>query len=590
MDISLSDKNFMTSTDKPAISRELARRLLPLALVLGFLLSLFMPGLYCLFEYKKMEGEAGAYARQLAEKIKPLVATSPDLWKYQATKYSEIINSFIPGTGISSIAILDEDSHPINQYNHTSSSDGILGSLEIRGRQAPIIFNNHRIGEIHIGRSADRFLLTFCLVFFACLLTGVPLSLLLYKLPLNIVTKLEAQLIDYQRTLEEKSKLEELNRQLQKTESLHRMAGAIAHHFNNKLGIVIGNLELALDDTPREAETIQPLSEAMQGALKAAEVSGLMLTYLGQTTGKHVEVDLVQLCRRSLPLLQAAAPKDVIFKVDLPSPGPILHGNINQMQQVLTNIISNSWEAIGTGRGTISLTVRRVAPSEISTANRLPIDWQVQNVLYACMEISDSGCGIGENDIEKIFDPFYSTKFTGRGLGLPVALGIVKAHGGCITLESQVGTGSTFRVYFPEVVAPQQTETAVAELAARPGGGTVLLVEDDEMMRNMVATMLGRLGFTVLPAGDGREALQLFQQCSQDIRVVLCDLSMPYMDGWETLVALRRIRPDIPVILASGYDEAQVISGDHPELPQAFLHKPYRKILLEEALARALAG
>ena len=580
----------MNNTDKPTISRELARRLFPLVLALGSLLALFMPGLYCLFEYKNIEDEAGAYARQLAEKIKPLVATSPDLWKYQATKYSDIINSFTPGTGISSITIFDEASHPIDQYNHTSSSDGILGSLEIRGRPAPIIFNNHKLGEIHIGKSADRFLLTSCLVFFACFLTGIPMSLLLYKLPLNVVSKLEVQLLDYQRTLEEKSKLEELNRHLQKTESLHRMAGAIAHHFNNKLGVVIGNLELAFDDTPREAGTIHALSEAMQGALKAAEVSGLMLTYLGQTTGAHAEVDLAQLCRLGLPLLQAAAPKDVVFKIDLPSPGPILHGNGNQIQQILTNLISNSWEAIGTGRGTIGLTVRTVAPIEISTAHRLPINWQVRNVLHACLEISDSGCGIGEKDIEKIFDPFYSTKFTGRGLGLSVVLGIVKAHGGCITLESQEGSGSTFRVYFPEVVAPRRTEAAVTEPSARPGGGTILLVEDDEMMRKMVAIMLNRLDFIVLPAEDGRQALQMFQQCPDNISVVLCDLSMPHMDGWETLVALRHIRPDIPVILASGYDEAQVISGEHSELPQAFLHKPYRKSLLEEALAKALNG
>lgn len=581
----------MASTGKPSISRELARRLFPLTLTLGFLLCLFMPGLYCLFEYKKMEGEAGAYARQLAEKIKPLVATSPDLWKYQATKYSYIINSFIPDTGISSIAILDEASHPINQYNHTSSSDGILGPLEIRGRPAPIIFNNHMIGEIHIGMSVDRLLLTSCLVFFSCLLTGMPLSLLIYKLPLNIVRKLEAQLLDYQRALEEKSRIEELNRQLQKTESLHRMAGAIAHHFNNQLGAVIGNLEMALEDTPRQAETIIPLlSGAMQGALKAAEISGLMLTYLGQTSDKHAEVDLVQLCRRSLPLLQAAAPKDVVFNIDLPSPGPIILGNDNQIQQILTNLISNCWEAIGTGRGTIGLTVRTVAPMEISTAHRLPIDWQVRDVLYACLEISDSGCGIGEKDIEKIFDPFYSTKFTGRGLGLSVVLGIIKAHGGGITLASQAGTGSTFHVYFPEVVAPRRTEAAITQPAARLGGGTVLLVEDDEMMRDMVANMLDRLGFTALLAGDGRQALQMFQQCPQNISVVLCDLSMPHMDGWETLVALRRIRPDIPVILASGYNEAQVISGEHSELPQAFLHKPYRKSLLEEALAKVLNG
>jgi signal transduction histidine kinase len=440
----------MTGLHKPPrISKELSRRLFPLALALCFIISIFMPSLYCLFEYRKIKEEAGGYAKQLSDKIRPLVFTSPDLWKYQATKYSQIISSFIPNTGISSIAILDEHLVLINHYNHTSTTNSAFGSLEVRGDSAAIIFNNHKIGEIHIGISADEFILTACLVFLACLLAGIPLSLLIYKLPLRIVIKLESQLIDYQQTLEEKAKLEELNRQFQKTESLHRMAGAIAHHFNNQLAVVIGNLEMAIDNTPCETEPMENLTEAMQGAQKAAEVSSLMLTYLGQTTGKHAELDLVEACRRSLPLLQAAAPKYIVFKVDLPSPGPIISANINQIQQVLTNLINNAWEAVGEKKGTISLTIKTIFLAEISLAHRFPIDWQVQNKSYACMEIKDTGCGIAEQDIDKIFDPFYSTKFTGRGLGLPVVLGIVQAHGGGITLESKTGSGSTFRIFFP---------------------------------------------------------------------------------------------------------------------------------------------
>jgi signal transduction histidine kinase len=441
--------------NSPKISRELARRLFPLAMALCFLLSVFMPGLYCFLEYRKIKEEAGAYSRQFAEKIKQLVSASPDLWKYQATKYSQIISSFIPDTGISTIAILDDRAQSITQYYHTNSTDRTLGLLEIKGTPAAIIFNNRRLGEIQIGISADFFILNAGLVFLACLLTGIPLSVLIYKLPLQIVTKLESQLIDYQQTLEEKAKLEELSRQFQKNESLHRMAGAIAHHFNNQLGVVIGNLEMAIEGTPSDAGSEKNLTEALKGALKAAEVSGLMLTYLGQTTGKHAALDLGEICRRCLPLLQAAIPKDILFKINLPASGPVVNANASRIQQVLTNLVSNAWEAVGKKERTISLTIKTIAPEEIPKTHRFPIGWQVTDKPYACMEIKDTGCGIAEKDIEKIFDPFFSTKFTGRGLGLPVVLGIVKAHDGGITLASKLGEGSTFQVFFP--VSPEES-------------------------------------------------------------------------------------------------------------------------------------
>ena len=399
----------------------------------------------------------------------------------------------------------------------------------------------------------------------------------------------------------EKAILETQNRQLQKAESLGRMAEAIAHHFNNQLGVVVGNLEMAIDVLPQGAEPINSLTTAMQAAWKAADMSGLMLTYIGQSFDKREPLDLSDACRRSLPLLKAVIPGNVIMETDLPSTGPIIMANAPQMQQVLSNLITNAWEAIGDGRGTIRLKIKTVSPIEIAAAYRNPIDWQSLESAYACMEVNDTGYGIEDMDVEKLFDPFFTTKFTGRGMGLAAVLGIVKAHGGAVTVESQPSCGTTFRVFIPvsreEVLRQPDKEGDTDDLlisAVSPiemeRGGTVLLVEDEEMVRNMAAAMLKRLGFSVLEAKDGVEAVEVFRKHQDEILCVLSDLTMPRMNGWETLTALRKIKPDLPVILASGYDEAHVMAGDHPELPQVFLGKPYKLKGLSDAISQALVS
>ena len=400
----------------------------------------------------------------------------------------------------------------------------------------------------------------------------------------------------------EKAILEAQTRQLQKADSLGRMAGAIAHHFNNQLGVVIGNLEMAIDDLPHGAGPANRLTTAMQAAWKAAEMSGLMLTYLGQSFDKLEPLDLSDACRRGLPMLRAAMPGKVVLETDLPSPGPVISANENQIQQVLTNLVTNAWEAIGEGRGAIHLSIKTISPAEIPVAYRLPIGWQSQDSAYAGMEVKDAGCGIADKDIEKLFDPFFSSKFTGRGLGLSVVLGIVKAHDGAVTVESEPGRGSTFRVFLPvsgeEVLRqPNKGDYGDTLLQGVPiipssikteGSGTVLLVEDEEMVRDVAAAMLKRLGFSVLEAKDGVEAVEVFRQQQHEIRCVLCDLTMPRMDGWETLAALRKLAPGIPVILTSGYDQARVMAGDHPEWPQVFLGKPYQSTGLRDAIRQAL--
>jgi two-component system cell cycle sensor histidine kinase/response regulator CckA len=232
-----------------------------------------------------------------------------------------------------------------------------------------------------------------------------------------------------------------------------------------------------------------------------------------------------------------------------------------------------------------------VFPTEIPAVYRFPIGWQPQDHAYACLEVVDAGCGIADKDIENLFDPFFSSKFTGRGLGLSVVIGIVRPHSGVVTVESEPGRGSIFRVFIPvsEEEVPQQPEKA-AKSPEFEGGGTVLLVDDEEMVREMAAAMLARLGFTVLEAKDGVEAVEVFRQRQDEIRCVLSDLTMPRMNGWETLTALRNIVPDLPVILASGYNEAQVMAGDHPQLPQVFLGKPYNLKGLSDAMSQALVN
>ena len=405
------------------------------------------------------------------------------------------------------------------------------------------------------------------------------------------IAVLSYDITERKRAEEEKKIFDAQNRQLQKSESLSRMAGAIAHHFNNQLQAVMMSLEMATQDLQNNAEPVENLSGAMKSARKAAEVSSLMLTYLGQTTAKRQPMDLSEACRRYVPMLRASMPKSVVLETDFPFSNSAINANENQVQQVLTNLVTNAWEASGDRQGAIRLTVKNVSSAVIPVTYRFPIDAKLQATDYACLEVADTGCGIAPADMDKLFDPFFSSKFTGRGLGLAVVLGIVRAHGGAVTVESQPHCGSVFRVFFPitaEAVARKHAQAAVPLQTA--GGVTVLVVDDEPSVRKMVAFALKRSGFTVFAAEDGVQAVEVFQQHRDEIGCVLCDLTMPRMNGWETLAALRKLSPGIPVILASGYSEDQVMANDHPERPQAFLGKPYDLNTLREAIARVVTA
>jgi PAS domain S-box-containing protein len=251
------------------------------------------------------------------------------------------------------------------------------------------------------------------------------------------------------RLVAEKEKLEEQNQQLLKAESLGRMSGSIAHLFNNHLQVVMGYLEIVISDLPPGDFRIENLGRSMQAAKKASEVSNNLLYYLGKKQVKLESLDLAALCRKSLPLIQAGKPETVALDTALPSPGPLISADAQQIRQILDNLIVNAWESIGEGSGIVRLSVRTVSRKDIPKSRKFPIEWHPKDQTYACLEVKDTGAGISEKDMGNLFDPFFSTKFTGRGLGLPVVLGILRMHGAVATVESKVGTGSVFSVFFP---------------------------------------------------------------------------------------------------------------------------------------------
>ena len=260
------------------------------------------------------------------------------------------------------------------------------------------------------------------------------------------------------------------------------------------------------------------------------------------------------------------------------------------ISQIVTNLVTNAWEACENVQATVTLAITTKAQAEIPVGSCFPIDFQPTAEQYACIEVTDTGCGIPKADFDKLFDPFYSTKFTGRGMGLSIALGVVRAHQGTICVESEEGQGSAFRIFLPitENIIAKKTAPVVPRKPV-PSHGTVLVVEDVPLIREVAATMLKTLGYTVLQAEDGVRALELFDQHHQDIVCVVSDIVMPRMDGWQTLEALRRRSPGIPVIFASGYTEAQFLEESHDEMPDIFLEKPFQFAKLRNALASLLA-
>ena len=378
--------------------------------------------------------------------------------------------------------------------------------------------------------------------------------------------------------------------QTQKLECLGVMAGGIAHDFSNILYVILGNLNLALDDMAPEA-TGRGYFEQIQTATKrASELTDQMLAYSGGGALATEKLDLSGLVREMAQLLEVSHGKSALLKYQFEDGLPSVMGDASQLRQVVMNLITNASDAIGDGNGRITVMtgVTETTQEHLASAyahDELPVG------RYTYVEVTDNGCGMDEETRARIFEPFFTTKLTGRGLGMAAVLGIVRAHGGAIIIQSEPGHGTAIRVLLPSVEGlPERPLVESPEQGHWTGSGTILVVDDEVQIRSMLRLLLERRGFTVLTAEDGRQALALLQEHKKEVVCVLLDLTMPEMGGVETCANLRRIREDIKVILVSGYSE-EVLQGRVEKMNFAgFLKKPVSNRVLLEKLRGVLAS
>lgn len=396
--------------------------------------------------------------------------------------------------------------------------------------------------------------------------------------------------ITERKELEEQRRLLEIHRQQSlKADSLGRMAGSIAHHFNNQLQVILGNLELMAFERQKNGTSSKNISDAMRATHKASEMSSLMLTYLGQHQPEGQISNLHALCNSQLAALRDQLPAAHQLILNESSPDERVNINRDHFSQILKNLVINASEACRASSGTITIDITKALVSNIPARHRFPPEWVPEHECYICLQVQDNGIGIPEDDVYKTFDPFFSTKGPGRGLGLANALGFMRSVDGGIALSTRPNQGSKFSFYFPCVKGVSGQSAPAVKKSSRHACKVILVVEDEQMVRFITRSILENFDYQVIEAENGVKALEILKALKGQIDLVICDLVMPEMDGWQTLEALREIAPEMPVILASGYDQDFVMRGEHLQKPQAFLRKPYNSISLQQAIVQAMA-
>ena len=361
----------------------------------------------------------------------------------------------------------------------------------------------------------------------------------------------------------------------QRLESLGVLAGGIAHDFNNLLAGILGSAELALLRLPQDAPARPEVEQIVTATHRAADLTGQMLAYSGRGTFRVQPVLLSALIREMEPLLRASLRKTCALEFHLGESLPAIEADATQLRQVLLNLVLNAGEAIGDAAGVITA---RVAVRECDRAYLAGgvLDAKLPEGPYVALEVTDTGCGMSGETQAKMFEPFFTTKFTGRGLGLAAVLGIVRGHRGTIRVTSEPGRGTQIEVLFPPTTRPVIAPPALAPVPpAWRGEGTILVVDDEAHIRAGAAQALEHAGFPVLTAADGREAVAVFRQHAEAVRAVLLDLTMPNMDGAATARELRQIRPDVRIVLTSGYTAEEATRQFTDRDLVGFLQKPY---------------
>jgi PAS domain S-box-containing protein len=392
---------------------------------------------------------------------------------------------------------------------------------------------------------------------------------------------------EQKRADEERQSLEARLRHSQKLESLGVLAGGIAHDFNNLLTPILGYVEQGLRDLDAGSPVRASLERVKSGALRAAELTNQLLIHAGESHFVMQALDLSGLVREMASLLETATSRGAEVRYDFASDLPVILGDATQVRQVIMNLITNASEAIGNRPGTITVRTGTMCVGREYLSRTLS-GMRVQDGIYVYLEVADDGCGMDEKTIERMFDPFFSTKFTGRGLGLSTLLGIVDGHRGAIRVDSAPGRGTTIRVLFPATEGAQDDAAVCRAEHEGRFEGTVLIIEDDPEVRGVTAWMLESGGFSVLTAEDGCQGVDVFRRNADRISLVLVDLSLPRMCGEEVLREIRRIRPHIPALVVSGYGEKHLADRSAGDAMTDFIPKPYERGVLLEKIRQVL--
>ncbi len=405
----------------------------------------------------------------------------------------------------------------------------------------------------------------------------------------NQILGVATDITDRKRAEEEQRRLVTQMQHTQKLESLGVLAGGIAHDFNNLLMGIIGNATLAEAELPADSPILRRINNMTTAAKRAAELTNQLLAYSGRGKFLIEPTDLSRLVTEMGTLLGTIISKKAELTYECSENVPLIDADASQIRQVVMNLITNASDAVGERGGKITVRTGELTLSR-DELSRMYFNDELPSGQYVFLEVRDSGCGMEREQLSKIFDPFYTTKFTGRGLGLAAVLGIVRSHNGALKVSTEPGDGTSFCVLFPacERQSARAERSGASSAAPLKREGLFLVVDDEELTRGVTCEMIAHFGYEVVVAQDGIEAVSLFKKHSRRLAGVLLDMTMPRMDGEETWLELSRIRKDVPVILTSGYTEYEAANRFAGKKIAGFIQKPYRLDQLKSKLEELL--
>jgi PAS domain S-box-containing protein len=389
------------------------------------------------------------------------------------------------------------------------------------------------------------------------------------------------------RAEEERRRLEERMLQAQKFESLGVLAGGIAHDFNNLLTGILSNAATARREFEPGDLVLRNLDEIVQGAKIAAHLTQQLLAYSGRGQLDVRPLDLSREVRAIEGLLKASVERRARLVMELSEDLPAIEADAAQVQQVLMNLVINAAESTDS-HGYVRIRTRAIELDERDLLKHVPGS-RAEPGLHVELSVEDDGRGMDPDTLARIFDPFFSTKPAGHGLGLAATIGIVHRHGGGLSVDSAPGRGTVFRICF---AASAQRVEAVRDASEEDlqGEGVVLVVDDDDYVLRAACVALEGFGYTAIPARGGRRAIELFHERGHEIDLVVLDLAMPGMSGEETLRALRALRPDVAILVSSAYAAREVATDSASRDVAGFVQKPYEPQQLASEVKRILGG